>query len=227
MLNNSRHELKFTTFATNYHFVKNWIRTNNLNLYKEYDDRKINNIYFDTINYDSYKSNIYGISSRSKIRYRWYGNFFNKNLGSLEFKIKRNIYGFKERFRVKNLRIDIDTDWSIIKKEIKNSLSIKYQNIFNFNCYPKIINQFDREYFKSRNGKIRVTLDKSIKIYDQRMGVKMPNFFHKTFSQNYIVVEVKFDRGDRNFFDNYSIDLPIKASKNSKYINAIRAVTGI
>ena len=36
------------------------------------DDREINNIYFDTFNFDSAKNNLDGIPYRTKYRARWY-----------------------------------------------------------------------------------------------------------------------------------------------------------
>ena len=70
---NSRYEIKFITYEHNYYSVLNWLKLNEFNFREEYENRTVNNIYFDTISYDSYKSNIFGDSSRIKIRYRWYG----------------------------------------------------------------------------------------------------------------------------------------------------------
>mgnify|MGYP001193867591 CR=1 FL=1 len=224
---NSRYEIKFITHDTNYYLLKNWIRINDLVLSKEYDNRKINNIYFDTHNYTAYKSNIYGNSSRLKIRYRWYGNFFDNNLGNLEFKIKRNVYGHKVRFPIENLKINKEINWKNIILKINQNLSAEYKNIFNSQCVPMIINKYEREYYKSKNQKVRVTIDKDIYNYDQRRNIIKPNLDNKTFSQKYLVIEIKFDRSHKKFFENFSINTAIKLSKNSKYINGVRAVTGI
>jgi SPX domain protein involved in polyphosphate accumulation len=39
---------------------------------EKYPMRVVNNIYFDTIDFSSYQSNIDGASNRSKVRIRWY-----------------------------------------------------------------------------------------------------------------------------------------------------------
>ena len=65
--------------------------------------KSINNIYFDSLDYKAFDDNLIGLPSRLKIRYRWYGNLFSenkKNEGSLEFKFKKNIYGYKKIFKI-------------------------------------------------------------------------------------------------------------------------------
>ena len=102
----SRLEIKFITHDVNYPLVVNWIKLNRENFKKRYIDRIVNNIYFDSFDYEAFKDNIYGSSSRMKIRYRWYSHFKEQQSGKLEFKFKRNIFGWKKRFQVPNLKIN-------------------------------------------------------------------------------------------------------------------------
>ena len=86
----TRCEVKFASYNINYSIIMNWLKSNNFNFKKEYNNRTINNLYFDTNNLDAYKDNVYGHSSRIKTRFRWYGDLKQKNFGNLEFKFKRN-----------------------------------------------------------------------------------------------------------------------------------------
>ena len=98
-MNNYRSEIKFVCYKQNYSLIRNWIRFHKFNFFKEYEDRNINNIYFDSLDYKAFNDNLVGLPSRLKVRYRWYGNLFSdnkKNEGSLEFKFKKNIYGYKK-----------------------------------------------------------------------------------------------------------------------------------
>ena len=62
----------------------------NLNsFYKIYDDRIINNIYFDSPSLNKFFANDDGISERNKLRIRWYGNNSNTYDYRLEIKIKK------------------------------------------------------------------------------------------------------------------------------------------
>ena len=161
-----------------------------------------------------------------KIRYRWYSPFKEQKTGKLEFKFKRNIFGWKKRFLIPGLIINSNLTLRRLKMIVKDNLNGKEKIIFENNCHPKIINQYKREYFESHNKKFRVTIDKSHQIYDQRLKKKI-NLKNKTLTQKYIVVEFKFDRKNASLSKKMLESLPFRISRNSKYINSIRSVSGI
>ena len=226
MLENSRYELKFVTYDVNYFLIKHWIKMSQHNFFREYENRIVNNIYFDSLNFKSFSDNVDGQSKRVKTRYRWYGKFEKQSYGNMEFKIKRNVFGYKKTYNVKNLIIDEKKDFRYINNKIFNELPQDIGIFFKQNDNPQIINQYEREYFKTKNQKFRVTIDKNIKIFDQRKS-NTPNISRKTISQNYIVLEIKFDRKSRKDIEDLISNIPIRISKNSKYINAFRSVYGI
>ena len=57
-------------------------------------------------------------------------------------------------------------------KKILHSLSPKHKILFQLNCEKILINRYKREYFRSKNKKLRVTLDQNIQIYDQRFALE-------------------------------------------------------
>ena len=226
MLENSRYELKFVTYDVNYFLIKHWIKMSQHNFFREYNNRIVNNIYFDSLNFKSFSDNVDGQSKRVKTRYRWYGKFEKQSYGNMEFKIKRNVFGYKKTYNVKDLIIDEKKDFRYINNKIFNELPQDIGIFFKQNDNPQIINQYEREYFKTKNQKFRVTIDRNIKIFDQRKS-NTPNISRKTISQNYIVLEIKFDRKSRKDIEDLISNIPIRISKNSKYINAFRSVYGI
>ena len=228
-MNNYRSEIKFVCYEHNYYLLKNWIKLHEFNFFKEYEDRNVNNIYFDSLNYKAFNDNLIGIPSRLKVRYRWYGNLFSenkKNEGSLEFKFKKNIYGYKKVFKINNLTLNPNSNWSDIKNKILKTLTPEYKILFNRNSEKILINQYKREYFISKNKKLRVTLDRNIEVFDQRRALVKPNFKFKNFTQDHLVIEFKFNKEDKVFLNDLDINIPIKASRNSKYINGVRSVLG-
>ena len=228
-MNNYRSEIKFVCYKQNYSLIKNWIRFNKFNFFKEYDDRNINNIYFDSLDYKAFNDNLVGLPSRLKVRYRWYGNLFSndkKNEGSLEFKFKKNIYGYKKIFKISDLTLNLNSNWKDIKNKILKKLTPEYKILFDRNSEKILINRYKREYFISRNKKLRVTLDRNIEIFDQRTALIKPNFKFKNFTQDYLVIEFKFNKEDKVFLNDLDINIPIKASRNSKYINGVRSILG-
>ncbi len=228
-MNNYRSEIKFVCYQHNYFLLKNWIKLHKFNFFKEYEDRNVNNIYFDSFNYKAFNDNLTGLPSRLKVRYRWYGELFsenNTNEGSLEFKFRKNIYGYKKVFKIKDLTLNLNTKWSEIKNKILNALTPEYKILYNRNSEKILINQYKREYFISKNKKLRITLDKNIKIFDQRFTFDKPNFKFKNYTQDYSVMEFKFNKEDKILLNDLDISVPIKASRNSKYINGVRSILG-
>ena len=222
----SRYEIKFIAYDHQYALLQNWIKLHELNFYPEYKSRLINNIYFDSFDLNSYKSNIYGDSSRIKLRYRWYESFKKKNMGRFEIKFKRNLYGWKKKFDIPNLNISDQITWKEIRKLISKNLPKKYQYYFKENSIPQIINQYHRDYFVSADKKIRITVDKNHHVFDQR-HYQCANLKKKTLTQRFLVMEFKFDRKLIKEIGSLIKKVPLRSSRNSKYVNSIRAVTGI
>ena len=226
-MTDKRCELKFTTSEANYHFILNWILNNAYNFRKNYPKRFVNSIYFDTYSYDSFAENILGSSKKTKIRYRWYGNLTNeiKN-GSLEIKKRDNIFNYKNIYEIRNLTINKDKKFKDIIDIIKLNLPIEASIEFETRPFPTTVVRYIRDYFINFDNNIRITIDKNIKVYDQRLNNTI-NLNNKIILSDLMVIEFKFKD---DLFENVNHilkDFPIKASKNSKYINAIRSISGI
>ena len=223
---NSRYEIKFISYEHNYHKIINWLKLHKLNFKKKYETRFINNIYFDSLDYKSFKSNIFGDSSRVKLRYRWYGNLSEIKMGTFEIKYKRNLYGWKRKFKINFDKFSDKINLKKFSKNISLNLPKREKIFFESQSIPKIVNRYQRDYFTNYNDAIRVTLDRNHEIFDQRF-VKEFNFSKTTLSQRVLVMEFKFNRQIKESIDSIMKQIPIRASRNSKYVNSIRAVTGI
>ena len=66
-----------------------------------YYQRNVNNIYFDSLELESYQDNVTGSAQRVKTRIRWYGELFGLiEKPVLELKIKSGFLGRKESFHI-------------------------------------------------------------------------------------------------------------------------------
>ena len=222
----NRYELKFITYDIYYYNLLNWVKIHDYAFKREYNTRIVNNVYFDSYYYDSYRDNIYGSSSRTKVRYRWYGEFNRPTLGSLEIKYKRNIFGWKQRYNINKFSLSSEYTWKEIYSLFHNNIPLKGKIWLEKNPIPTIINQYLRDYFISSNNKIRITVDRNLFVYDQRYSL-FPNIKKKTLTQPVVIVEFKFNRENRDEAEELFGNMPIRGSRNSKYVNCIRAVTGI
>ena len=112
----NRFERKWLFRSNNYLALINSLIRSKLFFRTQYPLRKVNSIYFDTLDYISIRQNLDGVSNKKKIRIRWYGD---KNIITnpiIEIKSKkgfetkkqsmsiRELHGLK-LFRLKNLKI--------------------------------------------------------------------------------------------------------------------------
>ncbi len=221
----TRCEIKFVAPELEYHRLLHWLSQHPYCFYQEYPDRQVNNIYFDSLDFQSYKDNISGASSRLKVRYRWYGSSVEPAQGALEIKCKRNQYSWKLIYDFKNT-IDLgEGDWPQIRKALSRHLPSEAKKWVDTHPVPILLNRYQRKYFRCKHEKIRVTLDTVIRVYDQTRK-PYPNLTFQTNMPRIFVMEVKFPRELRNKASEIIRDIPIRVSRHSKYICGFHSING-
>ena len=73
---NARYERKFLIESFDITELEQVVKENSFLFSEIFHERKVNNIYLDSCELDSYHHNESGISNRVKYRVRWYGKFF-------------------------------------------------------------------------------------------------------------------------------------------------------
>jgi hypothetical protein len=220
---NARLEIKFFAYEIHYHKIYNWLQINRAGFFTPFPDRWVNNIYFDTYNYHAFSENLLGASSRTKIRYRWYGNSIYPGVGALEVKCKRNYFGWKHRYSIADSPYRSGYKWQKVREEILKQLPSEGANLFKTNPHPIIINRYYRKYYLSSDKKIRVTIDMKQAVWDQRFK-PYPNFEFSGNLPNTLVIEFKFDRDNRELASQILQGFPLRVSRHSKYINGLISV---
>ncbi len=219
---NGRKEIKFLTYKSFYDPVRVWIKSHNCDFKNIFKKRQINSIYFDSETFDSFNENIFGLDNRFKLRMRWYGNKNKIQKPILECKIKKNGIGFKINEAL-DIKLDLNQiNFEFLKKKFLNLKNKRLQNLFLHRNIPTALICYDREYMLSNCGNIRITIDDKIKIFK----VKGSNFFIDKNNYDTCVIEFKFNSNYENI-KNILNNFPIRNFRNSKYINAVRAINGI
>jgi hypothetical protein len=218
-----RHEIKFAAYATEYRTLQNWLRMHPAAFMTTYPDRQVNNIYFDTWDYRAYAENLAGVSERSKLRYRWYGDSAGPAPGTLEVKKKRNHFGWKQRYKIDNAIWEPGLRWKDVRSRLNASLPQDGQLWLAQNPMQVMLNRYQREYLCTADGLIRATIDWRQKVFDQRSGSR-PNLSKSCIMQNTLVVEFKFAREDRQLAVNLLGNIPVRIGRHSKYMNAVRSI---
>ena len=212
-----RYERKFVINATRSSVIELELKLHPALFSEIFEERKVNNIYLDTLNFENYSDNLNGNSGRKKIRVRWYGDLFGEiNKPVLEIKKKQGSLGSKEMYKLKmlnfekNFRIDILKD-IFLTSDLPGNILLELKSI-----YPTLLNQYTRKYFLSKDKKIRLTLDKNMRYYN------LHNM--QEFKEDNIVLEIKYNYEDHLRFNRVPDHLKYRIAKNSKYINGIEFI---
>jgi len=76
----------------------------------------------------------------------------------------------------------------------------------------------------SFDGKIRITIDKNFKVFDQLKYLKINNSIKNYYFQN-IVLEIKYDSNLDENLDKLFGSIPFRSSRNSKYVSSFYSRT--
>ena len=221
----ARLEIKYTAPELEYHRLLHWVQHHSHGFFFHYPDRIVNNIYFDSQASSSFWETLSGFSSRTKVRYRWYGESFFSKEGTLEFKNRKNQYTWKDSYKVSIDLLNKNTNWDTFFKRLKGSLSHEACCRFQENPLPVLINSYKRNYFINRDHTIRITLDTRLKIFDQRYS-SFPNLTRKAILPPPVILELKFNEKKREQISQIFGDMPVSMSRNSKYVFGVRGIRG-
>ena len=218
-----RHEVKFVAPPTQRASLEAWLHGHGAGFHRAYPPRRVNNFYLDDFDLSTYEENLAGVSSRTKVRFRWYGNSPDEVAGTLELKRKRNRLGWKEHYRVPALRIR-DRSWTRIMASLRSQLPLEARVWLDNYPHPTLINQYDRHYYVSRDGLIRVTLDGNQRVFDQRLA-RNPNLRAATNLPDLLIVEFKASSSDALRLGRAIQGIPIRGGRHSKYVVGVQSMT--
>lgn len=222
---NSRLEIKFVVNELDRDRLINWLTLHPAGFSSPHPPRWISNIYFDTYDYSAFRQNLTGASERSKLRYRWYGVDRYPDRGALELKSKRNYFGWKSRFSVEEPPYIRGDHWRDIRAKLELQLPLDGQIILASNPQPTVLTRYFRRYFTTSDRKVRATIDTQQSVYDQRYK-PYPNTSRRANISSTVVLELKFSRKDRERAAALMQGLPVRVSRNSKYVIGLRSVHG-
>lgn len=223
--NEYRFEKKFIIPFPYQDFIYEIISNSPSRFVEIFEERVINNIYMDTLNFDIFKENIDGLSNRNKLRIRWYGKKYGTLKATIEIKTKKGKVGKKTCFKIDNFCFNAKSNFTDIQNEIlKNKIPHSLKEDF-FKSYPTLFNRYSRRYFLSHDNKIRITVDFRIKNY--KISNSPNNHILFPYSIPPMIMEVKYSSKEDIGKNIISSNLPFRSSKYSKYINGIFHLEGI
>ena len=184
---------------------------NKIGLKEIFNERQINNIYFDDFNLSRFYANIDGDFLKEKWRLRWYGETFGENKTvTLEQKSRVGNVQFKKTETELKIHIFNNMNTNVFYKKVPN----KIKNLFIIN-----FNKYNRRYFANKDKSIRITIDKNVSYSNI---FKEKNFkLNKIYRDRRMILEIKSIINNEDLLQNICQNLPLRVSRNSKYINGI------
>ena len=224
-LESFRFERKFHIDSLDLHQVEIMLKEHSFMFSEVYYERMVNNIYFDTVDFQHYFENINGVSRRLKVRIRWYGNLFGIiHHPTLELKLKHNHHVGKLLYPLKSFTLD--EDFSINKARLlfqESNLtrhSLEYLKTLEFS----LLNSYRRKYFLSANKKYRVTLDTNLRMH--KINPHSNNFLFKTVASQSVIFELKYNQSDDKPIETITNYFPFRLTRSSKYAFGLERLEG-
>lgn len=225
-----RYELKLECEPASFARVAAWIRLHSAGFRETYAPRQVNSLYLDTLSFDTLNDHIEGVAERRKLRFRWYGPDLGTARGQMELKSKRERVGWKVICPVQGA-IDLRRgDWHAIRRDMLNGLSggpsgaeqALFQELIRA-ARPFVLNSYQRRYYVSADGRVRLTVDDRLRAYDQLLAAR-PNISFCTPLPDLFIVELKSDVRHAAYLADVLAEFPLRVHRHSKYVSALSSL---
>ena len=215
-----RLERKFFISGVSTRIIENHVRLHKARFSSIYEPRWINNIYFDTCEFDNYFTSYEGIARRAKVRIRWYGELNGKiKEPVLELKIKNNWLVRKILFPMAPFELDQHLNVDHIEEALKKTEIPEGLKINIMSLRPTLVNRYKRKYYQSFDKAFRLTLDEEMKFY--RILGRKSNLLFRMFDEMNAVMELKYHPDDDNRARTITNLFPFRMTKSSKYLDGM------
>jgi SPX domain protein involved in polyphosphate accumulation len=192
-------------------------------LRRTYPSRYICNVYFDTPALKCYADNLNGISERTKVRIRWYGDLNIAENCTLELKKRRNQYTWKSSCPMSDMDLQ-KWDWDEVRQFLLKNTTLSFQRYTNLICVPTLITRYRRQYYEVVNSNVRVTIDSELEFLDQRNRAA-PNLVFNSYNFRSPLLELKFPLAERAQAISLTNTLNLRRTRFSKYSVGMECVS--
>jgi hypothetical protein len=205
--------------------IRSWLRVHPIGFRVAHPKRLISSVYFDTVHLERYDENLAGVANRRKVRLRWYGDTDAEARCVFEVKCKRGRVGWKLS-QAMSRPLDLTAmGWSAVVRSVRDELSEDLRLFLDFGGLPVLVNRYQREYFCSFDGALRVTLDYDQLYYDQRYAAE-PNLRRAHPPIEDAVIEFKAPTSEASRLARVIGELPLRVTRCSKYVRGIETCMG-
>ncbi len=217
------YERKFITDDFSVREIEALVKTHPAVFREIFHERYINNIYFDTIDMESYFDATEGSMHRFKIRIRWYGDMLGDIAKPmLEMKIKNGFLLVKHLFPLPGFTMRRGIGIADIQALLQASAIPASMKLNCLNLHSFLLNRYRRRYFRSADHQYRVTIDSEVE--SRRLNDRSNSFLNGAIDRQTIIVEIKYGLKHEEGAAQVSEHFPFRMTRSSKYTNGIESV---
>ncbi len=215
-----RYEIKLACPAVYVPQVRALVRLHPEGFRVAYPPRWVNSFYFDSFDVEGVLDNLDGVSERDKLRWRWYGPLKEGPIehSHLELKHKRGLAGFKTLCPIDEPFDPREKTWCEALVFLRRQADQRFRVWLSQVSCATILTRYEREYYASPDGEIRLTLDMQLSTFDQRFA-RRPNLSRPSPLPETMLIELKADARQAQRLSHVITALPFRPTRNSKYVN--------
>ena len=220
-----RYEFKVPCKAYLLPQVEAWVRLHPAHWRVTYPPRQVNNVYFDFLDQQNLNDNLSGVSSRRKLRLRWYGTDVERVTGGhFELKCKEGLVGWKE-----NVPCDLafslrDSAWVTLLQHIRRAVPERVRYWLEQAPVPTLINHYWRSYYETPDGVLRLTVDTRLRALPQQLAVA-PDLSSPVANDGMLIIELKSPVNPAAYRRLREVlkSFPLRVERYSKYVQGMLA----
>ncbi|NQU75586.1 MAG: VTC domain-containing protein [Planctomycetes bacterium] len=214
-----RYEVKFVLDESALPTLLAWVRSHPAGFVTAYPTRQVNSLYFDTNDWASLFDGLGGLTSRGKLRFRWYGPDISRPDCMLELKHKRGSLGTKISRPIEAIDLR-GANWGDIVRDLdKQDLGPLVPVLARSHC-PVLLNHYQRRYNVSADRTVRLTIDTELVCYDQTFAGR-PNLDRPEPRQPVMVLELKGLWRHERRISEVAGQLPMRSCAFSKFTSGV------
>ena len=211
-----RYERKFVLEVVSLPEALAVVRRNPMAFREEFPPRTVNNLYFDTPGFSHYRNHVAGIGERVKVRLRWYGELAPVVRPVLELKRRHGSMGSKQLFPVGGLEGSGGPDPADIGSRLRHQPGLERVRAELDDVVPVLVNRYRRRYFRSADGRLRLTLDTDLEFFACSRAGRA--FLTWRTAARATVLELKYPDASVAEAARAVNEFPVRMARMSKYV---------
>lgn len=213
-----RHELKFVAEERLYPSLLMALRLHPAGVRTLHAPRVVQSVYLDTHEGRALQENLAGLSERKKLRLRWYGEEATRVRGTLEKKCRANSLGWKESVALAGEIAVRGSERRAFVAELGRTLGPAWKDELG-PLGPVQWVRYRREYLTSADRRVRLTIDRELAFFDQRLRARLDDA-EPTTAPRVLVLELKCAPEHLDEARAIATRLPIPLGRCSKFVLA-------